>query len=303
VSARHQGNLFITDELGRDTALAGLRLQQELGCDVEWVERSEVVRRWPTFEGPGYVGATFGPRDGSVDPSAVVQGYRRKAIELGARFESAAVDSLIRLEDRVVGVTLADGEAATAATVIVCAGAWSTGLLSAVGIDLPVVPMMRSVFVVGTDFEATADLPSAFQPSGLYVLPEHEGTFLVSWSQEDDPIGFDFSVQRSRFYDRIWPELVAGFPAFERLEVVRSWAGLYAVNTLDGNAVLGRWPDVSGVLVCTGFSGHGFQQCHAVGRYLAETVVDHPHELDLSRLGTDRVLRGEPLLEHAGRLI
>ena len=103
--------------------------------------------------------------------------------------------------------------------------------------------------------------------------------------------------------DQVWPELVGRLPAFERLQVETSWAGLYAVNRMDGNAILGEWPTVGGLHLATGFSGHGFQQAPAVGRYLAEGMLGLPHELDLSRLGTQRVIDNRPLLENAGRLI
>ncbi|MCK6630711.1 MAG: FAD-binding oxidoreductase, partial [Anaerolineae bacterium] len=76
--------------------------------------------------------------------------------------------------------------------------------------------------------------------------------------------------ERHRFEDLLWPELVEFIPAFDRLKVVRGWTGLYEVNTFDGNAILGEWPELSGFFLANGFSGHGFQQCHAVGRYLAE---------------------------------
>ncbi len=280
-----------------------MRRQQELGCDVAWLESTEIVERWPVFSGPGYIGGTFGAKDGAVDPSAVLQGYRRKGSEMGVEYRTAAVESIRRDGDRVVGVTLEGGEPIDAETVVLCAGAWSPGLLAAVGIDVPVLPVMRNVFVIGTDLELDGAVPSVFLPSGLYLLPEHDGMFLIGWSSDEDPVGYDFSVRRSRFYDVIWPELVANFPAFDRLEVVRSWAGLYAVNTLDGNAILGPWPGVDGLHLCTGFSGHGFQQCHAVGRYLAELVLGRDHQLDLHRFGTERIVRAEPLREHAGRII
>ncbi|MGF1618593.1 MAG: FAD-dependent oxidoreductase [Acidimicrobiia bacterium] len=78
------------------------------------------------------------------------------------------------------------------------------------------------------------------------------------------------------------------------LEVVRSWAGLYAQNRLDANAILGEWPGIGGLYQATGFSGHGFQQCHAVGRYLAELICEQTPTLDLSRLGPKRVIAGDP---------
>jgi glycine/D-amino acid oxidase-like deaminating enzyme len=101
----------------------------------------------------------------------------------------------------------------------------------------------------------------------------------------------------------MWPELVAHLPAFDSLRVERSWAGLYDVNTLDGNAIIGEWPLIRGLYLASGFSGHGFQQGPAVGRYLAELIMQRPNSLDLSRLGPERILENNPLYEHAGRLI
>ena len=65
----------------------------------------------------------------------------------------------------------------------------------------------------------------------------------------------------------------------------------------------GEWPGINGLFMATGFSGHGFQQCHAVGRHLAELILDQEPSLDLSRLGPERIIAGEPLYEHAGRII
>lgn len=302
VSARRQGNLFLTDEAGRDEALAGMAIQQRLGGEVEWLDADEIVARWPAYAAEGMVGGTFGPRDGSVDPNALLHGYRRKAMSQGAEFVTAEVASLRTDAGRVSGVRLADGSTVTADVVVNCAGAWSPALARTAGIDLPVIPVMRNVFVVET-MVPTAGLPSVFLPSGLYVIPERDRTFAMAWSQDDDPIGFDFIFDRSRFERVVWPELVGHMQAFEALHVASGWAGLYAVNTLDGNAIIGEWPAIAGLFLCTGFSGHGFQQAPAVGRHLAELILGRDPSLDLSRLGPQRVISGEPLYEHAGRLI
>lgn len=304
VAMRKQGNLFLVDEEGEAAAHAGLANQQRLGCEVEWLDMSEVAAAYPPYASERLVGGTLGRNDGSVDPNAVTEGYRRAAVARGASFETAEVVALTTSGGRATGVTLADGSSRRADAVVMCAGAWSTQLLATAGVEIPVEPMMRTVFVVSTDIGRGLDLPSTFVPSGVYVIPEHDGTFLIAWSLPDDPVGFDFTpADRSRFYDVIWPELVDWLPAFDRLEVVRSWAGLYEQNTLDANAILGEWPTIAGLYQATGFSGHGFQQCHAVGRYLAELITGQTPTLDLSRLGPERILRGQPLHEHAGRII
>lgn len=300
---RKQGNLFLVDSAGKDAALAGLATQQRLGCDSEWLDIEQIVAKFPALASDQLVGGTLGPSDGSVDPNAVVEGYRRKALASGARALVGKAASLVVSEGTVVGVELADGSRLHADAVVMCAGAWSTGLLATARVEIPVDPVMRTVYVVSGDVPGGDDIPSVFLPSGVYVIPEH-GTFLIAWSTDEDPVGFDFTpAPRSKFYDVIWPELASVLPAFDRLEVVRSWAGLYAQNRLDANAILGEWPGIDGLYQATGFSGHGFQQCHAVGRYLAELICKQTPTLDLSRLGPERIVAGKALREHAGRII
>ncbi len=301
---RMQGNLFLVDEAGRDAALAGLATQQRLGCDSVWLGIEEIESRHPSLAAESMIGGTFGPRDGSVDPNAVVHGYRRKAIAAGAELVESEVVDLLTSGGRARGASLSDGTELEADAVVVCAGAWSPTLLATVGVDIPVDPVMRTVYVVAGDVPGFTSLPSFFLPSGVYVIPENDNTFLIAWSTDEDPVGFEFSpAPRSRFYDVIWPELASEIPAFDRLEVTRSWAGLYAQNRLDANAIIGEWPAISGLFQATGFSGHGFQQCHAVGRHLAELICGMEPSLDLRRLGPERIVAGEPYAEHAGRII
>lgn len=303
VTARRQGNLFLVDAKGRHDALTGLTTQQNLGCNVEWLDDGEIARRYDVYRPHGLVGGTLGHDDGSVDPTALLRGYRAKAIELGAVYVESAATDLIADDSRMRGLRIDSGEEIRCGRVVLSAGAWSTGLASGIGIELPVKPLMRTVYVVSTPFQAEG-LPSVFLPNGVYAISEAENIWLMGWSRPEDPIGFDFLPgSRQRFEDLIWPELVGHLPSFDQIQIERSWAGLYAVNTLDGNAILGEWPTTRGLFLATGFSGHGFQQAPAVGRYLAESVLEAPHELDLKRLSGQRVLNGEPLHEHAGRII
>jgi len=97
--------------------------------------------------------------------------------------------------------------------------------------------------------------------------------------------------------------LVDYVPAFDRLKIVSGWSGLYAVNTLDSNAILGGWPGLRGFYLIGGFSGHGFQQCFAVGRYIAELILDRPPTLDLSIFSPQRIIENRPVFESKSRLV
>jgi FAD-dependent oxidoreductase domain-containing protein 1 len=298
---RHQGNLFLTTEEHVSEARHGMDRQIALGCDVVWLDAKEIADRYPPYAGEGYVGGTFAQIDGAVDPNAVLHGYRRKAADLGVEYLEAEVTRLLTEGSTIAGVDLAGGSVLESPIVMNAAGAWCTGLAKTAGVHLPVTPVMRSVYTVETSIRD--QVPSVFLPNGLYVLPDHEGTFSIGWSLPDDPVGFDFTYSRERFEDVLWPALVETMPAFESLRLTGGWAGLYAVNTLDENAILGEWPEMKGLYLANGFSGHGFQQCHAVGRYIAELMLGHTTFLDLRRFGPERIIKGEPYPEHAGRII
>lgn len=305
VAARHQGNLFLVDEGNQAAAKAGLALQQSLGCAVDWLTAVEIADQYPAYAGEGFIAGTLGRLDGSVDPQGVLNGYRDKAISLGASYITAVVTHLLTSPsgDQIQGVRLDDDRVLHAPIVINTAGAWARDLLQTIQIDLPVLPIMRQVYVVQTNIPTAGFLPSIFLPTGLYVIHENEGHFLIGKSFPDDPQGYDFRMRPHLFEERLWPELVDYLPAFERLKVIGGWAGLYAVNTLDGNAILGEWPEVRGLYLANGFSGHGFQQCHAVGRYLMELIVGRTPALDLSIFTPERVLSNTAVVEHAGRII
>ena len=190
----------------------------------------------------------------------------------------------------------------TSPIVMATTGAWTADLVRPLGVSIPVVPVMRAVYVVDHG-RNRGDAQCLSSLRGVCVAGERTN-LADRLVRDEDPIGYEFTpARRQRFTDLIWPELYRHVPAFDSLEVETAWAGLYAVNTLDGNAILGEWPDQTGLYLATGFSGRGFQQAPAVGRYLSELIVGLDPVLDLSRLGGQRVLDGQPVHEQAGRLI
>jgi glycine/D-amino acid oxidase-like deaminating enzyme len=303
ISFRRQGNLFLIDESGYDEAQFGLEQQRSLGCSVEWLSPTEIAKRYPLLNPEGIVGATFSSTDGTMDPWAVVNGYKNKALELGVKFVHGEVSDILTDEHSTTGVSLISGRSLAAGHVVNCAGAWASRIARTVGITLPVQPVKRQVFVLETTITPENMLPLIAFPSGLYLIHESQSHFLCGKSLEDDPVGFEFDWEQRQFEEILWPELVEYVPSFDRLKVVRGWAGLYAVNTFDGNAILGEWPDLEGFFLANGFSGHGFQQCHAVGRYLAELILDRSITLDLSIFDPDRILNNAPVFENRQRIV
>ena len=297
IAYRREGNLFLVDAQDRTRAQEAFDLQKRLGCQVEWWAPDKIKQHYPLYEPTAFVGGTFGVQDGHFDAYAVLMGYRAKARYLGVDYIEDEAVEICSQKKKVTGVHLASGTRLTADRVVNCAGAWAAEIARTTGVKLPVQPVSRQVFALDTSVKPDRPLPLTVLPSGLYFRSETGGLILLGKSMADDRIGYHFSWDDQRFMEILWPELAEFVPAFDTAKLVRGWAGLYAVNTLDGNAVLGEWPELKGLYLANGFSGHGLQQAPAVGRYLTELITAQPLTLDLSIFSPQRILANRPLSE------
>jgi len=294
---QRQGNLFLVDVDNEADARRAFDLQKSLGCRVQWWLPAKIAEAFPLYDTTSFTGGTYGLDDGHFDAYAALMGYKAKARSLGAEYLKGDVVAITTRSGRVSGVKLASAENLEARYIINCTGAWAAQIAATAGVTLPVVPIKRQAFVLDTAVKPPTPLPLTVLPSGLFFRTETGGVVLLGKSMGEDPAGFQFSWDEKRFMEILWPELAEFVPAFDRLKLVRGWAGLYAVNTLDGNAILGEWPEVEGLFLANGFSGHGLQQAPAVGRYMAELILGLPVSLDLSVFGPNRILENKPLSE------
>ena len=295
---RQEGNLFLVGAAQENAARQALEMQKQEGCRVQWWTPPMIIAHCPLYEPKKFVGGTYGPDDGYFDAYAVLMGYKAKARSLGANYIQDEAVRINKTTQQVTGVELAKGGSLTSDYVINCAGAWAADVARTAGVKLPVVPIKRQVFALDTAVKPGGPLPLTVLPSGLYFRSETGGLILLGKSLQEDPVGFDFIWDNKRFLEILWPELAEFVPAFDRLKLIRGWAGLYAVNTLDGNAILGPWPEVNGLYLANGFSGHGLQQGPAVGRYLSELILQKPISLDLSIFSPQRILENRALSEN-----
>lgn len=86
-------------------------------------------------------------------------------------------------------------------------------------------------------------------------------------------------------------ELTRILPALPRLAIARAWAG-YIDATPDLVPVLGPVAAPRGLLLATGFSGHGFAMGPIAGRLLSELIMDGKTSLDISAFRFSRFAEG-----------
>ena len=146
------------------------------------------------------------------------------------------------------------------------------------------------------------ELPLTIDPSGVHFRQDGPQTYLAGAAPDPDPaVAYDdFHMDHGRWQDHVWPIIATRIPQFEAIKVVTEWAGHYAYNTLDQNAILGPHPEIENFLFQNGFSGHGLQQSPAMGRAMAEWLTYGEYRaLDMAPFTFERVLTNTPIVEKA----
>ena len=277
-------------------------MQRSLGAATQVLTPGEVAAKWPWMQTADLTAGSFGPRDeGWFDNMGLLGGFRTAARRAGVEFMHDTATGLQMDGDRVSGVRLASGAVMGCGVVVNCAGTRSATVMGWAGVGLPVEPRKRTVFVIDAPNARHPEAPLIIDHQGYYMRPEQGGWITATVPQDDGPCDpDDFEPDAHLFEEVIWPMLYQRSEGFDAVKVRRLWVGHYDYNTLDQNAVLGAVPGRANLYLAAGFSGHGLQQSPAVGRGLAELVVEGGYRsLDLSELGMARVLAGRPFLERA----
>lgn len=301
------GYLYLASEAGAGLLRELHALQCREGVDVALLDPAALAARYPWLSLDGLALGSLGlSGEGWFDGWSVLQAFRRKAIACGASFISAEASALDMAGGRVLAVRCADGQRLAADQVLLAAGAWSAALLAPLGIDLPVRPRKRDVFV----FDAPvllADAPLLIDPSGLWFRPEGaaraggQGRYICGAPPRGDdsdepPL---HAIDHGLFDEWMWPLLAQRVPAFEALRLVNAWAGYYEMNTFDCNGLVGRLPGWDNLHLACGFSGHGLQQAPAVAQGIARQLACGVWgAIDLAPLSPARIAAGEAIFEH-----
>ena len=288
IDLRYPGYLLLaTTEENVAEFRRNVALQHSLGVPTEWLSGDEVRRRVPQLAAGDVLAATYHAGDGLADPNGVVAGYISAGRRLGVRAYTDAPVTGIEIEaGRVVAVQTPLGRVATE-MLVNAAGPWAGVVGQMAGVELPIVPVRRQMLTTTALPELAADFPFVIDfARSLYFHREGDGV-LTGMSNPGQAVGFDESV------DAAWElthleAAVARLPLLARAGRRAHWAGLYEV-TPDAHPIIGRVAEPEGLVVVSGFSGHGFMHGPIAGLLVSEIVLDgRAHTLDIDQLGYER---------------
>jgi sarcosine oxidase subunit beta len=293
----HQiGYLFLArDEEELESFKKNIELQNRFGVPSKPLTREEVKNEWPFVNLEDVFGGAFCETDGYAGPNevthAMARGARRHGIKI---FEKTEVISIEVARDRIVSVTTRDGRVETR-TVVNAAGPYAANVGKLAGVEIPVNPIRRQLFVTDPFGKIPSSVPLTIDHKQNFYFRREGECVLLSGPQDEKPsfnLTTDFDAMVETAEKATHRVLV-----FEEANIARGWAGLYEISP-DNHAILGKVPEVEGFILAVGFSGHGFQHGPAAGMTIAELIWNGKSEsIDITPLALTRFKEGKAIKE------
>jgi sarcosine oxidase, subunit beta len=299
---RQCGYVVGVGETDTDALKANVAMQQELGIDVDFVGHDVVAGMWPGINTDDFAAFAYEPRGGRGDAYMAGMAFGAAARRAGVRVrQGTPVASLVMHADgSVYGVVLADGSEIHAGTVVLATGPWAPALAATVGVGIPVRAQRAQVVLVNQG-RPTPVVPVLSDLVGLqYICREPNTELLVGNSDHSapefvDPDNYPNRADASTI-EMVIAKLGHRLPDMPDPRITTTYGGCYDV-TPDYNPIIGASP-LEGLFLATGFSGHGFKIAPAVGRLVADLLVEGKTDLPgvtPSDFRYSRFAEGDPL--------
>jgi glycine/D-amino acid oxidase-like deaminating enzyme len=305
VPLQSYGYMYLADNQAFvETLVEAQALQASLGAGTKFMTSEEIKRDYPFYMLDDIIGGNHNLIDeGYFDGNTLFDWWKRSARERSTEYVTNEVVSMQKnsIGSRVETITLKSGEVISCGKVINASGPRAVLTARMAGIEIPVEPRKRYTFIFDAEQPLDRDLPLTIDPSGVHMRTEGS-YYLAGCPPNIDPaVDYDdFTQDHSIWEEKVWPIIATRIPQFEAIKLVNSWAGHYAYNTFDQNAILGPHTQVENFIFVNGFSGHGFQQSPAMGRGTSELITYGEYRsLDLTPFNYERIENNRPFIEKA----
>jgi len=300
------GYMYLADnERFAEVLRQNQKVQLAAGAATALMTSDEIKSNYPFYDVDDIVLGSINLVDeGYWDAIAVFDWWRRCARERGVEYVNNEVVAMTQnaANTRVESVTLKSGDVIACGQVVNASGPRAARTAQMAGIELLVEPRKRYSWVFSAERPLDRDLPLTIDPSGIHVRENGGGTYQCGGHSQVDPAvdHDDFTMDHALWENHVWPVLAARIPQFEAIKVTNEWAGHYAYNVFDHNAIMGPHSRIENFIFLNGFSGHGLQQSPAMGRGTAEWLTYGEYRsLDMTPFHYERIEDNRPIVENA----
>ncbi|KAJ3656076.1 hypothetical protein Zmor_015178 [Zophobas morio] len=319
-----QGYLVLANEEGAQKLIDNSVIEKELGALNQLLTKDQLKRKFPWMNVSDVELGRLGlERQGWFDPWALLSVLRYGASNLGAQYiQAEVVDFMFTERHDYIGegmednsyealheavIKMPDGEHRSIefAYCIIAAGVETVELaqLAKIGVgsgmlSVPLPIKTRNRYVYKFDCLETPpgiNTPMTVDYSGIYFRRNGlGGSFIGGVAPSEKP-----EISNDEFFhQQIYPILENRVPAFKSIKMTNSWSGFYENNYFDDSGIVGPHPYYHNLYLATGFSSYGIQQAPAIGRAVAELILDGDFKtIDLTRFGFDRFIVDKPMYE------
>lgn len=255
-----------TKGLDEEASVAGEA--REIGLAPEVLDAAGVARLDPMVT-MDVIGGVHFPEDCHLDPARFMSLMRTRVSGMGAEIISnVEIDSIERSGDRVTAL-MGSGRRFAGGRFVIAGGAWSSGLLSQLGLRMPLQ--------AGKGYSLSLSSPSQL-PERCSILVESKVAVTpmgpsLRFAGTMEIGGLDLSINPSRVRGIV--KSVSGyFPKFSEQDFadVTPWAGLRPVSP-DGVPYLGEVPGFPNVVVATGHAMMGLSLGPVTGQLVANLLA------------------------------
>jgi sarcosine oxidase subunit beta len=265
------------------------------GVDAEIIDRDELAGWAPGLDlSPRaripVLGGFVQRRAGTARHDAVAWGYARAASALGVDIlQNCEVRGFLTTDGRVTGIETNRGRIAAGRIGIAAAG-HSSVLAALAGFRLPVTSYALQA-LVSEPVKPVLDTVVLSPGTGAYLSQSDKGELVIGAMLDL----FPSYAQRGSFAitQSILAGVLAMFPAYARLKMLRQWAGIVDV-VHDSSPIIGPTP-VAGLYINCGWGTGGFKGIPVGGWTLAHVLAtgeNHPlaEPFQLERFTTGRLV-------------
>ena len=288
---RQWGNIYMAAD---EQSLEGLRetgeRERASGLPVEMVDHRQ-IEELTGVRVSGVIGGKYNPTDGHANPMLVTKAFGAAAVRAGARiFQNTPVTAMRAKNGEIEAVLTEEMEIRTR-TAVLAAGPWSVDLARTVDIEIPMKPIRSQLLV-------TERVPKPFPQflslvdHGTYWRPTVSGNIHIGDASTLDTGRITFDKRSSETIIEHMAKVTARvFPDLAGVKVVRSWAGTND-GTPDMVAILGPCAKVKGLIIATGYSGHGFCLGPISGKVISDLITRGESPLPLDQVRLERFPAG-----------
>ncbi len=277
------------------------RAAREHQLPLESLTAREIRRRYPMLRVHDVERGVFEPEGGVLDPERAVETQLRAASAAGAEMRfGLAMEKWEATKDQFV-IRLVDGSAVTSRALVLSLGAWFKDALEKLGIAIRIQRNVQVWFTPATNQFAAGRVPAflldrAGLPAPLYGFPDFGDGVKAAFHAEGELTDAAHLLKREINFARDIEPVAQAMEQWMPGAAASLRAAKPCPYTLapDGHFVVDRHPRHPRLILCGGFSGHGFKFAPVMGEICAGLALEEESRHKIDFLSLRRFTGGLP---------